>query len=113
MKKASTTLSHIPHHNMRCTISNVAVSDGMASPTTPTSANSIVHATNNPRFTVIPASETMMSPLRYCRYLRGLTGTGFAAPKGGAPILHNMNGTITVIRGSMCFRGLSVSRPSM
>src|SRR6184192_109063 len=83
LKNASTTLSHIPHHSMRCTISRVAVRAGTAPPSIPTSANSSVLTTNSPRFTAIPASETMMSPLRNWRYLRGLTGTGFAAPNGG------------------------------
>ena len=35
------------------------------------------------------------------------------APNGGAPIVQSTNGTITVMMGSMCLRGLNVSRPSM
>src|SRR5437667_7107829 len=71
---------------MRWTISSVAVRAGTAPPSTPTSANRSVHTTNNARLTAIPARDTMMSPRRNWRYLRGLTGTGLAAPNGGAPI---------------------------
>ncbi len=100
---------------MRWMISHVPVSAGSASPRKPTTANNAPARTKRPRFVAMPASETMMSPLRKLRYFRGVTGTGLAAPKVNRPFdaNHRMTGNSTVMNGSMCLRGLSVSRPSM
>src|SRR6266550_2755662 len=98
---------------MRCRISHVPTRDGAALPTKPTAANNALAATNNPKLVTIPASDTMMSPLRKFRYLRGVTGTGLAAPKVKLPFEanHKKSGNTRVMNGSMCFRGLRGSRP--
>src|SRR5213594_1312543 len=55
---------------MRWMISHVPVSAGSASPRKPTTANNAPARTKRPRFVAIPASETMMSPLRKYRNFR-------------------------------------------
>src|SRR5207237_346114 len=74
-----------PYASMRCRIVEGPASDGTALATSPTTAKRPAAATKSARLVAIPASETMMSPLRKWRYLRGVTGTGFAAANVNVP----------------------------
>ena len=72
---------------------------------------------DNTRATAIfeagPAIATSNSPHLLFRRLYGLYGTGFAQPKMSPPgRIANIRGRITEPKGSKCFSGFSVRRPS-
>jgi len=58
-----------------------------------------------------PAADmSMLSRLGFLK-LAGLTGTGLAQPKGGAPMMMRMAGIRTVPMGSICGAGFKVILP--
>ena len=66
------------------------------------------------KFAAGPAPATQIMSRFGCRKLPKLTGTGFAQPnRNGAPVSSRTPGTRIVPTRSMCFSGLSVTRPSI
>lgn len=60
-----------------------------------------------------PESATRATSFLPSFRLKGSIGTGFAAPKiTGEPDKSNIRGSKILIKGSICFFGLSVSRPA-
>src|SRR5262249_49344247 len=61
-----------------------------------------------------PATATQTMPLRGFRSARKLTGTGLAYPnRNGEPSSSRTPGSKIVPVGSMCFKGLRLTRPSL
>lgn len=59
-----------------------------------------------------PVRPIIATPYSAYRTFQGLNGTGLAMKNGGRPNSIKPKGSKTVVKMSMCFKGLSVNRPA-